>query len=88
MWPWRRRAERETELLPVAVQEWPTIIPPDLAPWFPIARPAVLGGNWYVIGVAACAECGAAVPLFEMGDFTHLRQHVKWHGEPFTPIRA
>lgn len=78
-WPWSKNREI-TPLEPVS-PAWPTLVPPDLEEWFPIARVCAIGGNMYVIAIATCSKCGAAVALYDQDDYTYLYHHAKWHKE-------
>lgn len=77
-WPWRSEFNTVTVAAP-SEPAWPTLLPPDLEEWFPVARVCVVGGAMYVIAIASCARCGAAVALYDQGDFSHLYRHIEFH---------
>jgi len=60
----------------------PTWVPEDLAGWFPdgMLLAAASGPHGaYAVGLAACSQCGAGVPVYRPDDDRHLRRHVEWH---------
>jgi len=60
----------------------PIWIPDDLAGWFPegmLLAAASAPHMAYAIGIAACSQCGAGVPVYRPDDYTHLRRHIEWH---------
>lgn len=66
-----------------AVPPWqiprPAWVPEDLAGWFPdgMLLGTVRAGAF--VGLAACSQCGAGVPVYRPDDDRHLRRHVEWH---------
>lgn len=84
-WPWSRSWETTPITTAVALKTeaipWPTLVPPELEEWFPVARVCMIGGAMYVIAIATCSKCGAAVALYDHDDFTHLHCHIQWHKE-------
>lgn len=77
--PLSRLAATLPEARHTPVEAPPPLVPPDLSGWFPRARVCAVGGNVYVIAVASCSRCGAAVPIYDSGDYEQLRLHVEWH---------